>query len=107
MRQYKWDKGSLFESFFKDSDKVQNEAGVRGRCQKQPIQKLTNFQIRRYCDICTEEGFSLEKMLSMPCGHEFCLECWRGYVDNMIKDGASSIIAKCPQSGCPEVVTEE
>jgi len=107
MREYKWDKGRLFESFFKDSLIVQEEAGVLGRCQNSFAHKLTSCKTRRNCDICTEESFHPDEMLSMPCGHEFCLECWRGFIDNMIGNGISSIITKCPQSGCSEVVTEE
>jgi len=46
-------------------------------------------------------------MLSMPCGHEFCFDCWGGFVKAKLSDGPSCILMTCPQAGCNEIVTEE
>eukprot|EP00957_Ditylum_brightwellii_P192000 14616668-Ditylum_brightwellii.AAC.1 len=52
-------------------------------------------------------GFAPEDMIAMPCGHEYCRDCWRGFINNMLKEGTECLNYTCPRVGCNEKVTEE
>lgn len=63
---------------------------------------------KKECLICyDEDGFDSAEMLGMPCGHEFCRECWRGFAECSLQSGPLCIRQTCPQAGCGEIVTEE
>jgi len=121
LRNHKWTKERLFESYTDNDAKVQKEAGVYARCTETANTKASatgnnvsgsgkgnNINIPDHkCAICFDDEFKADEMLGMPCGHEFCLECWAGFVTSKIGDGPSCIVMTCPQAGCSEIVTEE
>jgi ariadne-1 len=105
LREHKWAKERLFEIFYNDPERVQASSGVKFRCSPVPVKKSSK---RRHCEICyDDDGYTPQEMISMPCGHEFCKGCWRGFTENMISDGPTCIRTRCPQAGCSEIVTEE
>jgi len=110
LREHKWVKERVFESFFsEESEKVRKKCGVRSRCENIANPKACkpcDGERNRECQICTDDGFSASDMLSMPCGHEFCRDCWGQFVGIMIQDGPSCIRTTCPQASCHETVTE-
>lgn len=132
MREHKWAKERLFQSFFDNPDKVQTNCGVFARCQncgvtsdtgpagkkngdeKEKVAKTTSNRAtrasskRKHCEICLDEdGFTSEEMICMPCGHEFCDTCWYGYIHNALDKGPLCVRESCPQAGCNELITEE
>lgn len=104
LNSFNWSKEDLLEQYMNDSDKILKTAGIYGRCGHDiaPIESSTNEM--RTCLICFEET---NKMLSMPCGHAFCYDCWSDFCVNAVDDGPSCVVATCPHAGCTEVVTEE
>jgi len=119
MREHKWAKERLFQSFFDNPEKAQEKCGVLARCQKSGggEEKKANATNRRgtrssakrkHCEICLDEdGFEDSEMISMPCGYEFCEYCWYGFVYNALDKGPLCVRETCPQAGCNEVITEE
>ena len=131
LRNHKWTKERLFESFTENDALVQKQAGVLARCQAKPPSlfrnnnnnnnmhtnnmnknninnnNINNNNNNRTCDICIEDNLKPEEMMTMPCGHEFCIDCWKGFIQSKIDDGPSCILATCPQVGCEEIITEE
>lgn len=112
MREHKWNKERLFESFYSDCEKLQDKCGVRFRCGN-VSQCVVNNRIRsgkqnsmEVCQICTDE-VTKDEMLAMPCGHQFCLDCWRGFAEVTLERGPTCVATTCPQAGCNEIVTEE
>jgi ariadne-1 len=102
LREHKWSKDVLFEKFYNDPIKLEQKYGVFYRCNPvRAIQKANNV-----CEICYEEGQG-QPMISMPCGHEFCKDCWRDFCDNAILEGPSCVRKSCPQAKCKEMMTEE
>jgi len=103
MREHNWSKEDLLERYMNDPDKVLKSAGVYCRCghaQEKPNPKDDNT-----CPICYDDA---DAMLSMPCGHAFCQECWYDFCVNAVdEEGPSCVSTTCPQAGCTEVVTEE
>uniref|UniRef100_A0A7S2IJU9 RBR-type E3 ubiquitin transferase n=1 Tax=Helicotheca tamesis TaxID=374047 RepID=A0A7S2IJU9_9STRA len=123
MREFRWSKEQLLEEFTNNPDRVKTLCGVYNRCNtkktsEQPSARrsYSKYSIysrpstpekMRFCEICFEDGgFAPEDMISMPCGHEFCRDCWRGFANNMVREGTSCLNYTCPQVGCNEKVTE-
>lgn len=107
MREHGWSKERLFEAYCTDPENLQQTCGVRARCHRatKPPTKLSAR--RRDCAICCDDDFSPDQMLGMPCGHEFCRNCWRGFIKTTLSDGPVCVRARCPEAGCSELVTEE
>ena len=49
------------------------------------------------CEICYGD-FSKDELWCLPCGHSFCMECWKGHVTAIVGQGQSRI--PCMQVGC-------
>ncbi|KAL8518164.1 hypothetical protein ACS0TY_009502 [Phlomoides rotata] len=52
-----------------------------------------------YCKICfeiVENG----TVLSLPCGHPFCADCWRNYLTAVINEGSGCLNLRCPEPKC-------
>mmetsp|Transcript_5513 Transcript_5513/g.12036 ORF Transcript_5513/g.12036 Transcript_5513/m.12036 type:complete len:480 (+) Transcript_5513:375-1814(+) len=125
MREHKWAKERLFQSFFDNPEKIQKKCGVYARCHRcggdadgnrgdEKVAKTSSNRAsrsssrRRHCEICMDDdGFDPEEMICMPCGHEFCETCWYGYVHNALDKGPLCVRETCPQAGCNELITEE
>ena len=56
-----------------------------------------------YCEICYEQ-FSNDQFYKNSCNHNFCLNCWRDYIETLINDG--KIILNCMEKGC-EILLED
>jgi ariadne-1 len=116
LRSHKWAKERLFESYSTENDKnleIQKASGVLARCQESQSQTLSQSQPQTQthktskCGICFDDDFKPSEMLGMPCGHEFCIDCWKCFIQSKIDDGPACILATCPEFGCDEVITEE
>lgn len=105
LRNYKWTKEGLFEAYMTDETKVQSKVGVHARCTQPKIPSKPNTKTR-FCSICFDDECTPADMMSMPCGHEFCRDCWGGYIQEMMDGGPTCILKTCPQDKCREVVTE-
>jgi len=105
LREHNWSKEVLLEVFYSNSEKLLKKCGVYHRCHpKAALKSMGNN-----CAICYEPmGDSGSKTLSMPCGHEFCMDCWHDFCANAVQEeGPSCVRSTCPQSGCQEVLTEQ
>jgi len=114
MREHKWNKKQLFDVYYSDPEKIRSGAGVSARCQRFETSSTSNGIgiLKSYgspltCLICFQDDLSPADLISMPCNHEYCRQCWRGFVEVMIRDGPTCIGMTCPAPGCTELVTEE
>ena len=57
----------------------------------------------RECEICTE---MITEVTPLPCGHNFCLTCWKEYLELKIGEGKVAEI-QCPGFDCTKVVPVE
>ena len=47
----------------------------------------------------------MNKMLGIKeCGHVLCPDCYKGYLEEKLKEGAPCVTATCPTEGCVIVV---
>ena len=104
LREYQWSKESLLESFYLDTDALLLKAGVQARCHPPAKKRPATTASKTVCEICYDTGLP---MLGMPCGHEFCTECWSDFVANAISEGPACILKSCPQAKCNEIMTED
>lgn len=100
LREHEFVKERLYESYCENPEQVQEKCGVRARCDGRPSSAKTAVM----CQICTE---TKTDTLAMPCGHEFCRECWSDFCEYKISEGPSCVHTSCPQAKCRETVTEE
>jgi len=101
LQNFMWSKERLLESFMSDTEAALKKAGVSMRCNRMEVSKEGGGP--KECPICFDD---FDSLVSMPCGHEFCKNCWRDFCDNAIDEGPSVIRKTCPHAGCPELVTE-
>lgn len=52
------------------------------------------------CNLCFFEIENPEEGADFGCGHVFCLECMREYVNVKIDEGPFCIFSNCPYDGC-------
>lgn len=106
LRAHNWSKESLMEVFVNDEDAVLRKCGVYARCnsyrKNTGVKPMQLSQIKT-CPVCYDDM----PLLAMPCGHEFCEECWFSFCEVKISDGPVCVRTTCPHAGCPEVVTED
>lgn len=105
LREHKWSKDVLFEKFFVDPEKLSKKYGVFFRLNPKVCPSATKSSfLDMTCNICYEGN---EKLMGMPCGHEFCTGCWGDFARNAVEEGPACIRKTCPEAKCTEVMTEE
>jgi len=125
LRHSRWNKERLCELYTSDQDKIVKDAGVICRHALEPdpptdtqnnkfppatVGVMTRNRLsaqKRSCPVCFDDELLPSDMIQMPCGHEFCSDCWECFIATMMKDGHTCIRKTCPQDGCNELVTEE
>ena len=55
------------------------------------------------CGICCEDEPGLETY-AMKCGHRYCVDCYRQYLAQKIKEEGEAARIQCPTSGCKRIV---
>lgn len=52
------------------------------------------------CGICYNEGIEESKVSFLGCGHQFCTQCLKDYLNYMINISGAVQKIKCPDPGC-------
>lgn len=106
---YSWKNYKLQEELLDNEYKIRVEAGIskpEGDASKFKGKKLGSLKLStvtsNFCQICYE---SIQQRDSLMCGHAFCCNCWKGFVDDQIQVGII-IGACCPYYGCSLKVPE-
>jgi ariadne-1 len=109
-----WSKERLLEKYMggdKAAKKVCKEAGITelirvSRVNSDKTKNVTLSLDSLRCNICYEE-LSADEMSGLSCDHQFCRECWNGYLHNRVQEGSTSIFTYCPMEKCTEMCTED
>lgn len=101
LRHTKWNKEKLIEKYMENSEKLCNEAGIPQLALEKPpaAQKYT-------CLICTEESPAAQTY-ALACGHRYCNDCWKSYLELKITSGPDCVSARCPAPKCKAKVHED
>ena len=100
LRHLRWNKERLIEAYMDRPEKVLENAGLGPDNVESPRTKVVkNFT----CDICCEDSPGLETY-ALKCEHRYCVDCYRQYLAQKIKDEGEAARIQCPTSGCNRVV---
>lgn len=55
------------------------------------------------CDICCEDTPGMDTY-ALKCGHRYCVDCYRQYLAQKIKDEGEAARIQCPTSRCNRIV---
>ncbi|KAK7251257.1 hypothetical protein RIF29_34294 [Crotalaria pallida] len=92
---FDWSVTKVHEAWFDCEEKVRKAVGLI----KEPQVCFLDFKILD-CDICFE-SFTCNMMKSLGCGHPYCINCWKDYIDTKINEGLDKCLAlKCPNPSC-------
>lgn len=101
LRHLRWNKERLIDQYMEKTDDVLESAGLGEEATHHPprLEKIKGF----VCDICCEDDPDLETF-AMKCGHRFCANCYRQYLQTKIKSEGEAARIKCPGDGCNRIV---
>lgn len=100
LRYARWNKEKLVESYMDKEDRVLEDAGLgQSNADAPKITTVRDFT----CDICCEDGRNM-LTYAMKCDHRFCVDCYRQYLAQKIKDEGEAARIRCPGDGCNRIV---
>jgi len=100
LRFGRWKQEKLIESYMEHPEETLDEAGLGTDFEGLgKMEKVADFM----CEICCEEGPDLETY-AMRCGHRFCVDCYRHYLAQKIKEEGEAARIECPGDNCHRIV---
>jgi ariadne-1 len=100
LRHFRWNKERLLEDYMDHPDKVLEASGLSSNSSEPPkLEAVDGF----VCDICCEDGPDLETF-AMKCGHRYCVDCYRQYLTQKIRDEGEAARIQCPAEGCRRIL---
>ncbi|XP_030527751.1 probable E3 ubiquitin-protein ligase ARI8 [Rhodamnia argentea] len=101
LRHYNWSVSKVHDAWFSDEDRVRKAVGLLAK----PVVEHPN--LREFtCGICFE-SHQRDKIMSVACGHPFCITCWAGYISTSIIDGPGCLTLRCPDPSCGAAVGQD
>ncbi|XP_052236052.1 ankyrin repeat and IBR domain-containing protein 1-like [Dreissena polymorpha] len=116
LRNHEWSREMLLDAWMADPVSCCEKSGVTAPASlfsDKPIvaESLSSPTVSHppcslaECDICTQTFQLSQEPVHMSC-HQFCRECWEGYLNVKIKEGGVHDIT-CPGYGCNILVPVE
>lgn len=100
LRHFRWNKERLIEDYMDRPNKVLEAAGLGTNSAGPPkLEAVDGFM----CDICCEDEQGLQTF-AMKCGHRFCVDCYRQYLGQKIKEEGEAARIQCPADGCRRII---
>ncbi len=100
LRYTRWNKEKLVSAYLERPDAVLEAAGLGPESAgSRRIMVVHGFM----CDICCEDEPGLETF-AMICGHRYCVDCYRRYLGQKIKEEGEAARIECPSDGCHRIV---
>lgn len=100
LRHFRWNKERLLEDYMDRPERVLEAAGLASTTTEPPqLEVIPGFM----CDICCEDGDDLQTF-AMKCGHRYCVDCYRHYLKQKIKDEGEAARIQCPSDGCGRIL---
>ncbi|KAJ5086886.1 hypothetical protein NUU61_008193 [Penicillium alfredii] len=103
LRFGQWNKEKIIEMYIDYPERTLDRAGVgpvtEGRATTEMIPGFL-------CGICFDEGDDVESY-AMRCDHRFCVDCYRHYLEQKIKEEGESARIRCPGNNCQHIVDSQ
>jgi len=104
LRHVKWNKEKLIEKFMENPDRLCAEAGIPDMKLDRPASEAGGKPV--LCLICTEK-FPPNETYSLSCGHRYCNDCWKSFLELKVMEGPAVLLACCPAPKCKVRVHED
>ncbi|QHN99456.1 putative E3 ubiquitin-protein ligase [Arachis hypogaea] len=95
-----WSAMKVHEAWFEDEQRVRELVGLLNSSNninhwKELIQSST-------CEICFDDSVWYKKVEYAKCGHGYCIDCWKHYIDEKIQEGPHECLKpmRCPHPSC-------
>ena len=100
LQHYRWKRDKLLAVYLEDPEKVLEIAGIRSGDEEKPKMEMGGMMggDENSCSICGEDC-EADDCFQMGCQHNFCMECWEGYLTNKITTGEAATLT-CPGYEC-------
>ncbi|KAI1807456.1 ring finger protein [Daldinia bambusicola] len=100
LRHFRWNKERLIEDYMDNPTKVLEAAGLGPSSSAPPkLEVIPEFA----CDICCEDEEGLLSF-AMKCGHRYCVDCYRQYLTQKIREEGEAARIQCPAEGCHRII---
>lgn len=100
LRHFRWNKERLIEDYMDAPNKVLEAAGLGSNVAGPPkLEAIPGFM----CDICCEDEDGLQTF-SLKCGHRYCVDCYRQYLTQKIREEGEAARIQCPAEGCGRII---
>lgn len=100
LRYLKWNKERLIDNYMDKPDKLLKDAGLGTGAEQVVKTKMVKGFV---CDICCEDAPGLQTY-ALRCKHRYCVDCYRTYLTQKIKDEGEAARIQCPTTGCNRIV---
>ncbi|RKU41721.1 hypothetical protein DL546_004114 [Coniochaeta pulveracea] len=100
LRYFRWNKERLIEDYMDKPRQVLEAAGLTQKSGKPPrLEVIPGF----VCDICCEDEEGLESY-ALKCGHRYCVNCYRHYLAQKIREEGEAARIQCPSDDCNLII---
>ncbi|KAK4664853.1 uncharacterized protein QC763_508220 [Podospora pseudopauciseta] len=100
LRHFRWNKERLLEQYMDHREKALEAAGLSQTTSGPPkLEVIPGF----CCDICCEDEEGLQSF-ALKCGHRFCVDCYRHYLGQKIREEGEAARIQCPAEGCNIII---
>ncbi|OAA59646.1 RING finger protein [Niveomyces insectorum RCEF 264] len=100
LRYFRWNRERLIEEYMDRPNKVLEAAGLGPSVGPPPRAEVVPGFV---CDICCEDGDGLQSF-AMKCGHRYCVDCYRHYLAQKIREEGEAARIQCPTMGCGRIL---
>lgn len=100
LRHFRWNKERLMEDYMERPKEVLEAAGLASSTTRPPqLEVIPGF----VCEICCEDEEGLQSF-ALKCGHRFCVDCYRQYLAQKIREEGEAARIQCPADGCHRII---
>ncbi|KAK3985641.1 E3 ubiquitin-protein ligase dbl4 [Cladorrhinum sp. PSN332] len=100
LRYFRWNKERLIEDYMEKPSQTLEAAGLSENPTEVPrLQVIPGFA----CDICCEDEEGL-KSFGLKCGHRYCVDCYRQYLAQKIREEGEAARIQCPSDDCNLII---
>ena len=100
LRYARWNKERLIEQYMDNTEETLENAGLGNEDDVvAAIERIPGF----FCDICYTDSADSDTF-ALKCGHRFCIDCWKQYLTQKIKEEGEAARIRCPGGDCNQIV---
>lgn len=103
LRENEWNRERLIERWMEDSAAVLAKAGISSGDLDQPAKHPRK---KMECPICLETCSS-KNSYALGCGHRYCNDCWRQYLQTALQSAHTASQTRCPAPTCRALVHDD